>query len=196
MNIYQKSKKFVNDGAQSINQKLKNESVRKVQRITIIIFAVLIVLDVVFVLPNPFPTFSRLMLDSSPKYSFIIWLWGVITANIFFPRKVKNIRLVKFIGLLGIIFISTALYIQGNRISNMSSTLDCNNFLSETQPNFTEIICYNSENSKVDCAEATNDCNKTKYDITTTSKLSLLIFGFVFGYLFWPQMERDPDAPT
>src|SRR5210317_1667734 len=103
MNIYQRSTKVIRESAHSVNEKLKSEGIRKVQRITIIIFAVLIVMDVVFVLPNPFPTFSRLMLDSSPKYSFIIWLWGIITANIFFPRKVKNVFLVKSIGLASIV---------------------------------------------------------------------------------------------
>ena len=196
MNIYERSRKTINDSAKSVNKTLKHEGVKKVQRVVIIIFAILIILDVVFVLPNPFPTFSRLMLDSSPKFSFVIWLWGVITANIFFPRKVEKVFLVKSIGLAGIIVISTALYIHGNNIVKQSSALDCSNFDTQPQPGFTEIICYNSNNSKVDCADSQNDCQNTKYDITTMSKLSLLVFGFIFGYFFWPQMERDPEDIT
>ena len=196
MNIYQRSTKVIRESAHSVNEKLKSEGIRKVQRVTIIIFAVLIVLDVVFVLPNPFPTFSRLMLDSSPKYSFIIWLWGVITANIFFPRKVNKVLLIKSIGLAGIILISTALFIHGSNIANKSKLLECTNINTQPQPGFTEVICYNAKNSKIDCFAANGDCSNSKYDITTTSKLMLLIFGFVFGYLLWPQIERAPETET
>lgn len=192
MNIYLKSKKLIYESAQNLNQKLENKSVRKVQRFTIIIFAILIVLDVVFVLPNPFPTFSRTVLDSSPKYAFIIWLWGIMTANIFFPRNVNNIFRIKLIGLVLMILISVVLYTLGSNIFEQSAGINCSNYSSTNPTIFTEVICYNTDNAKIDCNSTSVICSGIKYDITTTAKLYLLIFGFVFGYFLWPQMEHEP----
>ena len=196
MNTYQKSKKIIYENAKSIGEKLESEGIRKIKRITIIIFAALIALDVIFVLPNPFPTFSRVVLDSSPTYIFIIWLWGIMTANIFFPRKVKFIFRVKLIGLVLMIIIGTGLYLHGHRISEMASELDCSAIDSNSAPAFAEIICYNLNDSKIDCFNANGECNTIKYDITTTAKLSLLIFGVVFGYFLWPQLEREPSESS
>ena len=191
MSIYQKSKRLIYQGAQLLNEKLERKSVKKVQRITIIIFATLIVLDVIFVLPTPFPTFSRVVLDSSPRYMFIIWLWGIMTANIFFtinvPFKARN----RLIALVFMILICMGLYFIGNNISNSSSDINCENIQSETVSAFSELVCYDSEDAKIDCYEIEGNCFWVKHDISTMSKLSLLIFGFLFGYFFWPQIERE-----
>jgi len=197
MEIYQKTKNIVYKSAETLNKKLELRSVKRIKRFTIIIFAILIVLDIVFVLPNPFPTFSRIVLDSSPKYMFIIFLWGIMTANIFFSRKVKHIIRVKLFGLVLMIVITMVLYMMGSQIAGMSTELECENFESRTQPVFTELICRNSAGEKIDCISSFEECRSTKYDITTMNKLSLLIFGFVFGYLLWPQIEQDPrDTST
>jgi small-conductance mechanosensitive channel len=192
MSIYQKSKSIIYQGAQSLNEKLERKSVKKVKRITIIIFATLIVLDVVFVLPTPFPTFSRVVLDSSPRYMFIIWLWGIMTANIFFTRNVAFKFTNRLIALVLMILISLGLYLVGNNISNSSSDINCENIQSETVSTFSELVCYNSDDAKIDCNETEGDCFWVKHDISTMSKLSLLIFGFLYGYFFWPQIEREP----
>lgn len=193
MNYYKKSKKLIFQGAQSIHEKLEQEGVKKVQRITLIIFLSLIVLDVIFVLPTPFPTFSRVVLDSSPKYMFIIWLWGIMTANIFFTRKVTFNLKTRLFGLICMILISVGLYIGGNKISTSTSDLNCENIQTQNPSVFSEVVCYNSKNSKIDCNDIENNCLSVKYDISTMSKLSLLIFGLAFGYFFWPQIERVPS---
>ena len=196
MSIYQQTKKTLKRSADALNKVNEHKGVRKIKRITIVIFALLIILDVIFVLPNPFPTFSRTVLDSSPKFMFIIWFWGIMTANIFFPRKVKNMVRLKIIGSVLIVFISAVLLYTGNHVYTISSQLDCDNLQSRTPPILTEIICRDEEGTKIDCVEMAIKCDYTKYDITTSAKLGLLIFGFVFGYFFWPQVERAPDIPT
>lgn len=192
MSFYQKTKNIIYNRAQSLNEKLEHKSVKKVKRVTIIIFATLIVLDVIFVLPTPFPTFSRVVLDSSPRYMFIIWLWGIMTANIFFTRNVPFIFKNRLIALVLMILISLGLYLVGNNISKSSSNINCANIQSETVSTFSELVCYNSDDLKIDCNEAEGDCFWVKHDISTMSKLSLLIFGFLYGYFFWPQIEREP----
>ena len=56
---------------------------------------------------------------------------------------------------------------------------------------FSELVCYDSEDAKIDCNEAEGNCFWVKHDISTMSKLGLLIFGFLYGYFFWPQIERE-----
>lgn len=194
MSILNKTRESVRKGAEAASKFNEHKNVKRIKRLTIIIFALLIILDVVFVLPNPFPTFSRTILDSSPKYIFIIWLWGIMTANIFFPRKVKNIFMTKMVGLIFIIVISLILVGIGNNVSELSMQLDCTNFQFKVPPAFTEVICRNDEGTKIDCIQTVANCAQTKYDITTSSKLGLLLFGFVFGYFLWPQTEREPSS--
>lgn len=189
MSLLTDPKQYIHQTAVELGKKLDTKSARKVRRLTIIIFAILLVADIIFVLPNQFPTFSRLTLDSSPRYSFIIFLWGILTANIFFPRKVKSAFKLKIFGIIGIIGICIGLYIHGNSIRNMTTQVDCETIQSEPQPAFTEIICYNANDDKVDCSRPDRTCETIKYDITTFSKLTLLVVGFVFGFIFWPQVE-------
>ena len=193
MNLLNQPQKYIHQKAVELGKKLETKSVRRIKRFTIIIFAILIVADIIFVLPNQFPTFSRLMLNSSPRYSFIIFLWGIMTANIFFSRKVKSPIKLKAFGLAGMIILSVALYIHGNSIRNKSIEVNCATILTQPQPAFTEIICYNSNDDKVNCNSGEANCASTKYDITTMTKLLLLVFGFVYGLIFWPQIEIVRD---
>lgn len=196
MNYYQKSKKFIKRGADSLNNKLENESVKKIKRVTIIIFATLLILDIVFVFPGiSFPTISRVMLFSSPKYLFIIWLWGIATSNIFFPRKIKNTVKVKFIGLLFLIAITVPLYFVGDMISKQSDELSFIDRSTASTSMFTEIICYNEDVLKVDCSNDATPCTSVRIDINTGTKTMLLVAGMLFGYFLWPQVEKKVDKP-
>lgn len=194
MNYYQRSKEFIHRGAQSVNQKLENERIKRIKRITIIVFAILLLLDIIFVLPNPFPTFSTVVLKSSPKYMFIIWIWGIMTANLFFSRNIAFKFRVKIIGLILIIVITLALYFAGKSISDGSNDLNCENIELKSTTIFTEIICYNSDGKKIDCINNRTNCYSGRYDLTTGSKFTLLLAGFIFGYFLWPQMEKKPTG--
>ena len=197
MSIFQKSQRVIKRSAEALNKFNEHRGVKRIKRFTIIIFAFLIIVDVAFVLPNPFPTFSRAVLDSSPKYMFIIWLWGIMTANIFFPRQVKNIVRLKYIGAFLIILVTMLLFAIGDQISNTSARIDCSNFQEQSPPTFTEVICRDDDGAKIDCIATLGECDFTKYDITIYAKFGLLIFGFVFGYFLWPQMEQEPkDLPN
>ena len=193
MNYYQQSKQYIKKGANALGQKLEHKSVKKIKRVVIIIFATLLLLDIVFVLPNKFPTISKVVLFSSPKNLFIIWLWGVATANIFFPRKFKNAVKIKIIGFVLLIGITVPLYFVGQMVSRQSDGLNCSDSATAPSSYFTEIICYNDVDHKVDCAEGRTPCSYVRIDINTRTKAMLIIAGMLFGYFLWPQFERSPD---
>ena len=192
MSYYQRSKEFIHRGAQSLNKKLENESIKRIKRITIIIFAILILVDVILVLPNPLPTFSSVVLKSSPKYMFIVWIWGITTAKLFFNRNIVFKYRDKIIGLIFLLAITIALYFAGKSISEKSKDLICENIELKSTSILTEIICYNSDGHKIDCVNNRTNCHTAKYDLTTGSKFMLLLLGFIFGYFLWPQTEKKP----
>jgi hypothetical protein len=193
MNYYQRSKRYIKKGANALNSKLEHKSVKKIKRVVIIIFAALLLLDIVFVLPNKFPTISKVVLFSSPKNLFIIWLWGVATANIFFPRKFKHVVKIRIIGFILLIAITVPLYFVGQMISRQSTGLECSDSATIPPSFFTEIICYNDVDHKVDCVDARTPCSYVRIDINTRTKAMLIIAGMLFGYFLWPQLEREVD---
>ncbi len=194
MNLYQQSKQYIKSGANALKDKLEHENVKKIKRVVIIIFAALLILDVVFVLPNKFPTISKVVLFSSPKNLFFIWLWGVATANIFFPRKFKHVVKIRIIGLILLIGITVPLYFVGQMLSEQSSGINCSDSVSTPTSYFTEIICYNKLDQKVACGYASTPCNYVRIDINTRTKAMLIIAGMLFGYFLWPQLEREVDS--
>jgi hypothetical protein len=195
MNYYQQSKQFIKRSADALQVKLEHRSVKKVKRVVIIIFAALLLLDIVFVLPNKFPTISKVVLFSSPKNLFIIWLWGVATANIFFPRKFKNKVRIKIIGFVLLVAITVPLYFVGQMVSKQSAELSCQDRAATPASFFTEIICYNDLDQKVACMDAIAPCNYVRIDINTRTKAMLIVAGMLFGYFLWPQLEREGDEP-
>lgn len=192
MKYYQRSKKYIKRSAKALNDKLQYRSVKKIKRIVIIIFAALLLLDVVFVLPNKFPTISKVVLFSSPKNLFFIWLWGVATANLFFPRKFKHVVRIRIIGFILLIGITVPLYFVGQMVSRQSAGLECSDGATMPSSFFTELICYNELDQKMPCANAGTDCY-VRIDINTHTKAMLIILGMLFGYFLWPQLEREVD---
>ncbi len=195
MNYYQKSTKLLKRSAEAINNELENKKVKKIKRVTIIIFATLLILDIVFVFPGNFPTISRVVLFSSPKYLFIIWIWGIATSNIFFPRKIANPVKTKIIGLVFLIAITIPLYFVGNMMSKQSDELSCIDRNTAPGYMFTEIICYNEEVIKVDCSNDATPCASVRIDLNTSTKILLLVAGMLFGYFLWPQVEKKGNKP-
>lgn len=194
MNYYQKSKQLLKSGARSLNNTLEKKQVKRVKRFVIIIFAMLIILDVIFVLPyTKFPTISRVVLMSSPKYLFVIWLWGIATSNIFFPRRITHTFSMKITGLIVLIVITVPLFYVGNMVLDQSDQLLCSTINTDSVTMFTDIICYNDLGQKVDCAKDTFLCSSVRVDINTGTKAIILLAGMLFGYFFWPQFERKVD---
>jgi hypothetical protein len=193
MNYYQQSKHYIKRNAKALNEKLEHKSVKKIKRVVIIIFAALLLLDVVFVLPNKFPTISKVVLFSSPKNLFFIWLWGVATANLFFPRKFKHVVKIRIIGLVLLIGITVPLYFVGQMVSRQAAGLECTDSATTPTSFFTEIICYNDLDQKITCTSAGEGCY-VRIDINTCTKAMLIIAGMLFGYFLWPQLEREPDS--
>lgn len=191
MNYYQQSKQYIKKSANILNAKLEHKNVRKIKRVVIIIFATLLLLDVVFVLPNKFPTISKVVLFSSPKNLFFIWLWGVATANLFFPRKFKHVVRIRIIGFILLIGITVPLYFVGQMVSKQSAGLECSDSGRAPTSYFTEIICYNNLDQKVVCTDARTPCTYVRIDINTRTKAMLIIAGMLFGYFLWPQLERE-----
>ncbi len=69
---------------------LKNDNLKRVQKILIIAFILLIIVDVLLVLDqeDEFPTFSLVFhKHATYQYYVITWIWGLITSQIFFPNK-------------------------------------------------------------------------------------------------------------
>jgi len=193
MNYYQQSKQYIKRNAKALNDKLEHKSVKKIKLVVIIIFAALLLLDVVFVLPNKFPTISKVVLFSSPKNLFFIWLWGVATANTFFPRKFKHVVRVRIIGFILLIGITGALYFVGQMVSRQSAGFECSESATAPTSFFTEIICYNDLDKKIACADARTPCKYVRIDINTRTKAMLIVAGMLFGYFLWPQLEREGD---
>jgi hypothetical protein len=195
MNYYQTSRQFIKRNATALNQQLESKRIKKIKRIVIIIFVALLILDVVFVIPTtPFPTISKVVLLSSPKNLFIIWLWGVATANIFFPRKIKNPLKIKIIGFVALIVITVPLYFAGRMISNQAQGLICNDGSQAPNAYFTEIICYSDDERKIDCSNSNIACAGVRVDINTLTKTILLVAGMLFGYFLFPQYEKKANA--
>lgn len=73
----------------SITQRiLKYDNLKQVQKVIIIVFVLVIVLDVLFVIDqdDAFPTFSLVLHEYALNQYFVItWIWGLITSQIFFP---------------------------------------------------------------------------------------------------------------
>jgi hypothetical protein len=198
MKLYHKSRQLIKGGANKVSFILdKNKKgVRTIRLIIIILFTVLIVADIIFVSPSTrFPTISKVVLLSSPKNLFLIWLWGVTTANLFFPRKIAHPVQTKIIGLLLLIIITITLYFFGVNLTRKYDGLTCDDSRTTVTSFYTEIICYNKPgNTKVDCFNDTTPCSYVRVDIKTWAKALLIIMGMVFGYFLWPQIERTGNS--
>jgi|GEM_PF-6605632 len=85
----EKNRPTINDRVKTF---LLHDNIKRVQRIVIFIFVLVIVLDVLFVIDqdDAFPTFSLVLHELAANQYFVItWAWGLATAQIFFPRDYK-----------------------------------------------------------------------------------------------------------
>lgn len=176
-------------------------TIKKFKRIILFIFIGLIILDIIFVSIPKFPSISRVIYNSSPKFIVLIWLFGLLISNIFLQRKIsKKVPIKRHFGIL--FFISLLFIILGYKINDTSKNITCVNYLTQVQHVETnyiiKILCrklidnnsFHYENC--DCTNFNCDENTNfKFDFTNEVKLLILIFGILMGHIFWPQDRNN-----
>ncbi len=177
--------------------------IKKVKRVILFIFIALIILDIVFVFPNGFPTISLVIYNSSPKFIVLLWLFGLFVTNVFFQRtiyeKIKLGRNFLILSLMGIVLLAIGLFVE-------QPSITCENYRNEIKdveiPYVTRVLCQNisgglSEMKNCDCK--TLSCNdnlcdgaiKFKLDLTVYVKFLILILGILSGYFLWPNSKEE-----
>lgn len=172
----------------------------------IVIMVVLVLADVFFLLEPNYSTISQVALYSSPKYMVFIWLFGLMTMNFFFPRRKSTVKIKKPISIFLTVSVGTLLLFTGHSIA-VQKDCEAANFPSVEVPYYMEVTCREfSKNERVDCDDL--KCKKQgesyvlqqdeesivyilKYDLTPEMKFLLLVFGFIFGYVIWPQSIEE-----
>ncbi|GGD09041.1 hypothetical protein [Hyunsoonleella pacifica] len=173
-----------------------SEGAKKFKKIIFFVFIALVVLDIVFVSFSQFPTISRVIYNSSPKFIVLIWLFGLFISNVFLQRKVSNN--INFVwNLIILVIISVGFIIIGNKII-ISDDVKCSNYqtiIKKVEIKYvTRVLCQEFESDSFhyenrDCE--TLNCNSKvgfKLDLTNEMKLLILVLGVIAGYLFWPKI--------
>lgn len=175
------------------------KNAKKFKKVIFFVFAALVVLDIVFVASPKFPSISRVIYNSSPKFIVLIWLFGLFISNVFLQRKVQsNTNFIwNFIVLLAV---SCGILILGNTIK-LNGEIDCANYQTEIPKAeikyVTRVLCQEEVADSIDYIN--RDCQKMncngavyfKLDVTNEIKLLLLILGILAGYLFWPKVIEN-----
>ena len=177
-------------------------TMRIAKRLILAIFMTLLVLDIMFVTSDNYPTIRQMVFDSSPRYFVIIWLFGLAVTNIFFQREPTatfNIRK-NFI----ILFSITLIFWLMGLMIKQPTTINCDNYKTEIPkfetPLFTRILCQDltlgvSEVHLKKCQSFTcNDKVHFKLDLTVPIKFLLLLSGILLGYFLWPARLLPPPS--
>lgn len=186
-----------------IVKQLNEKNLKRFKMIILFVFIALIALDIVFVFPNGYPTISQVIYDSSPRFSILIFLFGLFVTNVFFQREVETPIHFKrnFIILL---LVSALLIAQGFTLKQPAH-INCANFQTEIPlaqtPGLTRILCQDHTNGltqykNCDCAQL--QCNTQvhfKKDLTVGMKLFILLSGIVLGYFLWPSQKKIQALP-
>jgi len=129
-----------------------------------------------------------------------------MTMNFFFPRKKSTVKIKKPVSIFLTVSFGTILFFVGHVIAVQKDCASAD-FPSFKVPYYMEVTCREfSKNARVDCDDL--KCKKQgesyvllqdkknivytlKYDLTPEMKFLLLIFGFIFGYVVWPQSIEE-----
>jgi len=180
--------------AKSLTSTFESKLIKRVKFVIIFVFVTLIILDIVFVMPNKFPTISQVVFDSSPKYLVIIWLFGLAITNIFFQKFTSSDINMKFnfLVLLGITIILIGFGFAIDRPNNII----CDNYQTEIGnteiPYVTRILCQDYTNGRTErinknCQSLEcSDSIDFKLDLAVHFKFLILILGIFAGYALWP----------
>lgn len=182
---------------ETIVKKLDAKNIKRFKMIILFVFIGLIVLDIVFVFPNGYPTISQVVYDSSPKFIILIFLFGLFVTNVFFQREVTTP--INFKRNFIIIFlVCFSLGVIGFSIKQPAH-ISCNNFQTEIPkaetPYITRILCQDHTNGlteyeNCDCTQL--QCNENvhfKKDATVGVKFMVLLAGILLGYFLWPYQK-------
>lgn len=182
---------------ETIVNTLDSKKLKRFKMIILFVFIGLIVLDIVFVFPNGYPTISQVVYDSSPTFIILIFLFGLFVTNVFFQREVTTtINFKRNLSIL--IIVSLALGTIGFAIEQPSH-INCTNFQTEISkaetPYLTRVLCQDhtkglTEYENCDCSQLQcNDNVHFKKDVTVGVKLVILLAGIVLGYFLWPYQK-------
>jgi len=175
---------------------------KRIKIFILYVFIALLVFDIIFVISDDFPTISQIVFNSSPRYFVIIWLFGLMTTNIFFQReavKVFNPRK-NFI----ILFSITIAFLLMGLTIKQPTTITCENYKTEIPkfeiPLVTRMLCQDltkglSEGRNQKCQSFTcNDKISFKMDLTVQMKFLILLSGIILGYIMWPSKSPPLNA--
>jgi hypothetical protein len=182
---------------EDVNKIGQGKAVRIFRRILAIVFILLILFDVVLVVFDPQRTISKVVMNSSPKWMVIIWIWGVLGANFFFPRNPDNVGVSKWVGFVSLGVISILLIFAGHSLNR--TQVSCNDDGSIRIPMFSMVVGNDRETrdrtvyEEIDCSymELNRSSTYFRYDLTQECKISLLILGAFFGFFVWPQRVKN-----
>ncbi len=190
-------KRFTDKTVQFFN----GEVVKRIKRIILFIFIILVVLDVIFVGVKGFPTISLVIHNSSPRFMVLIWLFGLFVTNLFFQRSANN-KPAKTIGNFFVLAGITLFFlVAGLLIKQPGEAITCENYTIEIEkwetPYMTRILCHDcskgaSEMKNCDCQNLScNENTHFKLDLTVGMKFLILAIGILFGYWLWPALPEQ-----
>lgn len=182
---------------ETIVKTLDSKNLKRFKMIILFVFIGLIILDIIFVFPNGYPTISQVVYDSSPRFIILIFLFGLFVTNVFFQREVtqflhfnRNFWVLLFVGFI--------LGLAGFAIPQPSH-ITCDNYTEEINkvetPYITRVLCQDISNGNTE--RENRDCNlldcheniKFKIDFTVSIKLIILLLGIALGYYLWPSQK-------
>ena len=170
-----------------------NPVAKRVKMALILVFVALILLDVALLVFDK-PTISKIVLNSSPRFMVLIWIWGILSANFFLPRRSEDVKVPKWLGFVLLIGITAFLAFSGNKMYH--GTLGCDAETAQPDiPKFTEVIGNSPENKdhtrypNATCYYIQDHSSTVdfRYDLRQEAKLFLFLLGGFFGYFIWPQ---------
>jgi hypothetical protein len=129
-------------------------------------------------------------------------LFGVATANLFFPRTPSN-RYVQRVYATSIMLLILLGFITWGIFIN--NTLTCDNFKTkkssfifqtlclEKQPGQQKALLFDCNTLSIENCQSSPDKYKLKIDFKTSAKLLIVLFGFLCGFFLWPQILDKED---
>lgn len=185
--------------------KITKQSLRRAYKrakyFLLFLFVGIIVFDVVLVFwaSKGFPTISKVMLNLMPQFLVVIWAFGVMTGNVFFPRRSGRLWGGRTWRLVVLSLIGGAFLYLGNELAAYTDGKSCGDV--ETSDgfywSFLQVDCIDLDPTQnmryIDCANPNLDECQTKLNLTTDAKLMFLLFGMLCGFVIWPQV---PDGES
>lgn len=167
----------------------------------LVLFILLLIFDVVLVFSTKsgFPTISRIALHATPKFVVIIWLFGVLTGNVFFPRSHPELKLSRMKRLAILTIIGIFYLVLGYQVDQMGSGKACKENIAGSGAvwSFLRAECLSCNStanmSFVSCESSDADECKATVNFSTDANLCFFLFGMFCGFVFWPQVPNSSN---